>query len=66
MPIDIQEGYEAIGGSIQKNQTYKQLSKDYKKLKKNHLAKVQVHQEKKLGGQPDAEETYKLARTIVH
>ena len=34
MPIDIQEGYEAIGGSIQKNQTYKQLSKDYKKLKK--------------------------------
>ena len=34
MAIDIQDGYDAIGGSIQKNQTYKQLSKDYKKLKK--------------------------------
>lgn len=34
MGIDIDEGYKAIGGSIQKNQTYKKLSKDYKKLKK--------------------------------
>lgn len=34
MAIDIQEGYNEIGGSIQKNQTYKKLSRDYKKLKK--------------------------------
>ncbi len=34
MGIDIDEGYKAIGGSIQKNQTYKKLTKDYKKLKK--------------------------------
>jgi len=34
MAIDIQEGYETIGSSIQKNQTYKKLSRDYKKLKK--------------------------------
>jgi hypothetical protein len=34
MAIDIQEGYNQIGGSIQKNQTYKKLSSDYKKLKK--------------------------------
>jgi len=34
MGIDIDEGYKSIGDSIQKNQTYKKLSKDYKKLKK--------------------------------
>ena len=34
MGIDIDEGYKEIGSSIQKNQTYKKLSKDYKKLKK--------------------------------
>lgn len=34
MAIDIQEGYNEIGGSIQKNQTYKKLSRDYKNLKK--------------------------------
>ena len=34
MGIDLQEGYDAIGSSVQKNQTYKQLSKDYNRLKK--------------------------------
>ena len=34
MAIDIEEGYESIGSSITKNKTYKQISLDYKKLKK--------------------------------
>jgi len=36
MGIDLQEGYDAIGSSVQKNQTYKQLSKDYNRLKKKY------------------------------
>ena len=34
MAIDIEDGYESIGNSITKNKTYKQISLDYKKLKK--------------------------------
>ena len=36
MGIDLQEGYDSIGSSIQKNQKYKQLSNDYKRLKKKY------------------------------
>jgi hypothetical protein len=34
MALDIDNGYENIGDSIQKNKTYKKLTADYKKLKK--------------------------------
>ena len=36
MVIDIDQGYESIGDSIQKNKTYRKLIKDIERLKKKN------------------------------
>ena len=38
----------------------------FKKLKKNHLAKIQVQQEKVLNAEQEVSDSFKVAKTIVH